>query len=227
MEIIQRGTIRKDGFIFWKYEKGAPRWESPEAREKRKQRDKLRNKKRIRKYDPVASKKYRKKKVYDPIKAKEYRNKTGYNPIKAKEYRVKYGQCPNAKRPAKMSQAEKRKKINTKVREKFATDPLFKLKFIARNRLGLMVRKIKAKKPAKTIKIIGCSWVKLKKHIENQFTEGMTWENHGLHGWHIDHIIPLACATEINELIKLCHYSNLRPIWAKENRTKKDKLTLI
>ena len=26
------------------------------------------------------------------------------------------------------------------------------------------------------------------KHLEKQFTKGMTWENHGK--WHIDHVIP-------------------------------------
>jgi hypothetical protein len=157
--------------------------------------------------------------------------KDKYDPVKAKAYRILNGQGPDDKRGkyprTPITQKERREKINQRVRQKLATDPLYKLKFTARNRLGFMVRKIKSQKPAKTVEIIGCSWKKLKSHIESQFTEGMTWENHGVDGWHIDHIIPLSCATEITGLTKLCHYSNLRPLWAKENKGKSDNLTLI
>jgi hypothetical protein len=54
----------------------------------------------------------------------------------------------------------------------------------------------------------------------------MTWENHGVHGWHIDHIIPLSSAKDDIELLKkLCHYTNLQPLWAEENRIKSNKIT--
>ena len=42
----------------------------------------------------------------------------------------------------------------------------------------------------------------------------MTFDNHGLYGWHIDHIIPLSTA-KTEEAIKLCHYTNLQPLWAE------------
>lgn len=71
--------------------------------------------------------------------------------------------------------------------------------------------------------IYGCSFDELKKHIELQFKEGMSWENRG--EWHIDHIIPLVNATTEEELLKLNHYTNLRPLWAKENLTRSKKPT--
>ena len=53
----------------------------------------------------------------------------------------------------------------------------------------------------------------------------MTHENYGRKGWHIDHIIPLASAgSDLEKMEKLCHYSNLQPLWWWENLQKGDKL---
>ena len=50
----------------------------------------------------------------------------------------------------------------------------------------------------------------------------MNWRNYGFYGWHIDHIIPV-CTFDLNNKndIKKCfHYSNLQPLWCKDNWTK-------
>jgi len=75
-------------------------------------------------------------------------------------------------------------------------------------------------KNSKTMELLGAEWEVVKSHIENKFLEGMTWENHTVHGWHIDHIIPLGSANTKEEYIKLWHYSNLQPLWAKDNLIK-------
>lgn len=72
--------------------------------------------------------------------------------------------------------------------------------------------------------MLGCSWEQLRDYIENQFVDGMTWENRNL--WHIDHIVPLSSAKTIEELEKLCHYTNLQPLWALDNMSKGAKLVL-
>ncbi len=46
----------------------------------------------------------------------------------------------------------------------------------------------------------------------------MTWDNRDK--WHIDHIVPLASAKTESEMAALCHYTNLQPLWASENRRK-------
>ena len=66
--------------------------------------------------------------------------------------------------------------------------------------------------------MLGCDFADLKHHLESQFTEGMTWDNRNL--WHIDHIIPLASAKSAEEVVKLSHYTNLQPLWAKDNMRK-------
>jgi hypothetical protein len=69
---------------------------------------------------------------------------------------------------------------------------------------------------------LGCSAAQLRKWLQLQFQPGMSWDNQGLHGWHIDHIRPLASfnLAEPIHLAEACHYMNLQPLWAKDNLTK-------
>ena len=69
------------------------------------------------------------------------------------------------------------------------------------------------------IENVGCTKEEFKAHIESQFQEGMTWDNWTVDGWHIDHIIPLSKGGTN-------HYTNLQPLWAIDNLSKKDKLFL-
>ena len=74
------------------------------------------------------------------------------------------------------------------------------------------------------VKIIGCDWEELKHHIESQFQDGMSWDNWSKDGWHIDHIIPLASATNEDEMYKLNHYTNLQPLWSVDNLHKGNRI---
>lgn len=68
---------------------------------------------------------------------------------------------------------------------------------------------------------LGCSLSFLKKHIEDQFVEGMSWENHGK--WHLDHKRPIASFLSqgtSDELKECFHYTNLQPLWASDNISK-------
>ena len=115
------------------------------------------------------------------------------------------------------------KKVVEYERKKLDTDPEFKLKHTLRNRLRKAIKKKNANKCKKTMDLIGCSTSKLMNHLESQFQEGMSWENHG--EWHIDHIKAIAKFNLLdeNEQKKCFHWSNLQPLWAEENISKGDK----
>ena len=65
-------------------------------------------------------------------------------------------------------------------------------------------------------------------HIESQFKEGMSWKNHGIHGWHIDHIRPISSfnfeSCNDPEFKECWALENLQPLWAKENLSKSNKI---
>jgi hypothetical protein len=113
-------------------------------------------------------------------------------------------------------------RINKKNVFRRKTESIFKLKSLIRSRMYNFITYNNITKRNKTCEIVGCSLEFLKNHIENQFTEGMSWELMGKM-IHIDHIIPLSSAKNEEEVYKLCHYSNLQPLWAKDNLKKSNK----
>jgi len=78
-------------------------------------------------------------------------------------------------------------------------------------------------KSKSTKKLIGCSVEQLKQHLESQFKPGMSWSNYGK--WHIDHIRPCVSfdLSKPEEQRKCFHYTNLQPLWAKDNLSKGSK----
>ena len=121
-------------------------------------------------------------------------------------------------------QKNNKNKINLYLKNKRKTDPLFKLKNNIRAILNKEFKKQGYKKSAKTGYIIGCSFEKLKTHIESQFQSWMNWNNHGkyngneCYGWDIDHIRPLSSAKTEEDVVKLNHYTNLQPLCSFINR---------
>ena len=76
------------------------------------------------------------------------------------------------------------------------------------------------------MELTGCSKDELFKYLESKFIEDMTWDNYGK--WHIDHIRPCASFNLENseEQIECFHYTNLQPLWAKDNISKGSKYFL-
>jgi hypothetical protein len=108
--------------------------------------------------------------------------------------------------------------LNKYFKKRRQIDVLFKLSSNLRNR----TRKFLKNKSKSTKEIIGIDLNELKSYLESLFVDGMTWDNYGY--WHIDHIIPLSSAKNEEELIKLCHYTNLQPLYAKDNIIKSNKI---
>lgn len=111
-------------------------------------------------------------------------------------------------------------------KNKTESDPLFKLIKNVRCRVSEFLKGRKLQKNNRTFNIVGCTPIKLKTYLEEQFVDGMSWNNYGIYGWHIDHIIPLSSAKTEEEIFKLCHYTNLQPLWAVDNLKKSNKLII-
>lgn len=77
-----------------------------------------------------------------------------------------------------------------------------------------------------TKELLGCSFAEFRIWIESKFDPGMSWENYG-RVWHLDHIMP-CCTFDLTRPlhVKTCfHFTNLRPMWARENLSKNRKIT--
>jgi len=132
-------------------------------------------------------------------------------------------ECPEAwaARTAKYREYQ-RKVANPKKASRIKADPVFRLRVWAVNQHQRYIENFGNPKGRRSLKILGCSPDILKQHLEAKFTEGMSWENYGK--WHIDHIVPLASATKEKQVLVLCHYRNLQPLWASDNMRKGDQI---
>jgi len=147
---------------------------------------------------------------------------------KFKESHEKYGQSDKGKELRRIWFRSDKHKNYIKNRKK--TEPIFKLTLTVRTRLYKFLKAKNIRKKNKTFVMVGCSPAFLKKHLEKQFHrhpdtfQPMNWKNHTLHGWHIDHKIPLDKAKTPEDVEKLMHYTNLQPMWATYNLKKGNKI---
>jgi len=116
-----------------------------------------------------------------------------------------------------------RQKINDQEKNRRRTDVIYKMIHNLRCRTNSYFNKKNINKKNKSFEIIGCSPKFLKEFLEKKFTDGMSWDDMG-RKIHIDHIIPLSSAKTEEEIYKLCHYTNLQPLWAEENLKKSNKI---
>lgn len=154
-------------------------------------------------------------------------NKYLNNKEAKKEYNKKYHESNRETLCKKSREYSKthRKEINKYRRKKIKEDPLFRVRMNLGRRISKTVRLGGGKKAHKTMDLLGCSIEFFKEHMESKFEKGMTWGNYGKNGWHIDHIKPCAYFDLIDpEHQKKCfHYTNLQPLWAKDNFSKNSR----
>lgn len=109
-------------------------------------------------------------------------------------------------------------------RERRQSDPSFRLADNLRRRARAALNG--ERKSATTMEMLGCTFEQARAHIEAQFKENMSWDNYGLHGWHVDHILPCASfdLTDPEQQRQCFHYTNLAPLWAEDNLRKSGKM---
>jgi hypothetical protein len=106
-------------------------------------------------------------------------------------------------------------------RRRMLVDTNYKLRKRIKARVKLALKR--NYKSGSAIRLLGCSIDEFRQHLENRFTDGMSWKNYG--EWHIDHIIPccLYDLTKVNDQKKCFHYTNQQPLWAIDNLKKSNK----
>jgi hypothetical protein len=108
-------------------------------------------------------------------------------------------------------------------RNRYATDPVFKLKELISSSVRDGLKKNYSVKNNPTWQTLPYTPEQLKEHLESQFDEHMDWDNHGTY-WHIDHIVPQAAlpyASMDHPNFQLCWtLNNLQPLKAQENLKK-------
>lgn len=114
---------------------------------------------------------------------------------------------------------ENRQKCTDYQRLKRQSDPVYRFRSSVTHLISLYKKKTGYTGGKGTWEIIGCDFNTFLAHIQSQFADGMTMENYG-HGkgcWNIDHIIPFCTAKTDEDVERLNHYSNLRPMWSSDN----------
>jgi len=156
----------------------------------------------VKEYQKEYQKEY-KQRPENKERAKEYQ----------KEYQKEYRQRPEVKKRINEVRREYRKKL-------YDSDLNFKIAHILRTRLGQALKG--QNKSASTLELLGCTIEFLKEYLASQFQEGMSWDNYSYDVWHIDHIRPCSSfdLTDPEQQKQCFHYTNLQPLWAKDNFSK-------
>ena len=166
-------------------------------------------------------KKYRENVEERKNKISEYRKN---NQEKVKESKKKY-YYENREKILKQKQDYGKKNIEKRrvyLYHRYHNNEIYKISNNIRTRIRIFLKTKNISKNNTTNKIVGCTPEFLKNYLEKKFTDEMSWENYGK--WHIDHKIPLSSAKTEEEVYKLCHYTNLQPLWSKDNLSKGDKI---
>lgn len=162
-------------------------------------------------------------------KRRKYLRKKNAETIKVKRHEYYIKNVKKIKEQGKCYRQKNLKKISLRnvryVTNRRKTDPVYKMIGLLRRRMVLAIKSQSAQKSKKTLELLGAFKEDIWKHLESQFKEGMTRENHGAKGWHIDHIKPCASfdLTDPEQQKECFHYTNLQPLWWWENLEKRHK----
>jgi hypothetical protein len=243
---LKRGTVREDGKIYWGIKRNKEHWMSKEVfdrkkskyLEKKKYIDSIKD--RLKCGDTredgkvfwaynalcangeywVTPSKYKELLATNAKRMKKVRRK---NPIPFIERKRRWYKNNRewALQYRKQYAAANKDKRNKNQKRRIKSDPLYKFRLSVSVAIAKSISRSGFKKNTRTAQILGCSFEEFKAHIESQFLEGMSWENRS--EWHLDHIMPVSMAKTYDEVVRLNHYKNFRPLWAKDNLSKSDK----
>lgn len=160
--------------------------------------------------------------------SKKYRKN---NLEKKKEYYQRNKHIIKEKTDKPEAKEKRRKWSYVYKKKRLQEDDLFKTQHKIRGLIHSCFKRKNHKKTGKTVDILGCTIDEFKTYIESKFEPWMNWSNNGKYkfgevdyGWDLDHIIPIDTAKTVEDIIKLCHYTNFQPLcsyvnrWVKRNK---------
>jgi hypothetical protein len=195
------------------------KWDKENNPEKLREKERKKYEKNREKIREKRLKSYHKNKEKNREKRNERDRKRYHENIEYRKHRIESAKKRREENPDRF------KEIYSKwEREKRKNDPLYKFKKNFTNKLRKSLKSWGGKN-TRTINILGLSINDFRIYLETQFESWMSWDNYGLYkkdtfnyGWDIDHIIPTSTAKTKEELCKLNHYTNLKPLCSKVNR---------
>lgn len=212
-KITRRNWLLENREEYREYRRGYDKRISDEKREVRlKLKNELLQQKSIER-DRIQREKDEIKRLKDEQYQYEKEQRDIQRKLKVEEYR-------NSEKYKQLRRERNKRKFNNRIQR----DPLYKFRKSLGNSIRNSFRRGGFTKSSRSYDILGEEWEVIKVHFESRFTPGMSWDNYG--EWHIDHILPISLATCEEDVIRLNHYTNLQPLWAKDNLLKSDNILI-
>lgn len=152
-------------------------------------------------------------------------HKEGYEEYK-KDYDKKYRELhqKEIKEYRDVYRKTHKKQYNEYIRNRRKNDDVFFWKHKIREYIRESFYRNNLKKNKNTEEILGCSIEYLRNYLKQTFKKNYGYEWDEIEKVHIDHIKPISLGTTIEEVNKLCHYTNLQLLKPKDNQIKSNKL---
>ena len=172
------------------------------------------------------------------VSSKGHHGRKSYcNPCSMEKWQKAYRQLPESRARKSIhdkkyrAKSSSKKRINERRIERYHNDPAYKLKILMRGRLSKVLDRKKQSK--RFTRELGCTFDELVVHLESQFYTDpktgdiMSWDNHAMDGWHVDHIKPLHefDLYDDDQFKEAAHYTNLQPLWWWQNLEKNRGIT--
>jgi hypothetical protein len=143
-----------------------------------------------------------------------------------RSYRHRRAASGNPYKMSSSSKARHRAWCKRRFKERYKHDFAYTIVRILRYRLWQVTISEGRKRAGAALELLGCSIEQFRAHLETQFSNRMNWKNYGS-AWHIDHIIPCSAfdLSDPRQQQQCFHYTNLRPLWARANIRKGNRLT--
>lgn len=170
------------------------------------------------------------KKNYDILKKKQqesYLKNKDYILKRQQEYYINHKEERKEYYKKYRKKPENKIKINNYIKQRKKEDKLYEFSNRIRHLIKRSISKMGYTKKSKTYQILGCDFETVYNHLLKTYKKNYGVDYNFKEKVHIDHIIPISTAKTEEDVVKLCHYTNLQILKAEDNLKKSNKLNWI